>query len=75
MIKELKNKILKVWYRWRVKSSMVHRYRSEYEMNQILEEWITKRIFDGQQGRREELIKMQKRVEETKLFLDFLIGL
>ena len=75
MIKELKNKILTIWYRWRVKSSMIQRYRSEYEMNQILEDWITKRIFDGQQGRREELIKMQKRVEETKLFLNFLLKL
>jgi len=64
--------ILTKYYRWKAKRSLLKTYRFEIEIDKILEKWITKRILEGQQGRRKELIEKQNRIKETKLFIDFL---
>ena len=51
---------------------MIKRYEMQGITNKILEQWITQRILDGQEGRRNELIQKQKEIEETKLFIAFL---
>jgi hypothetical protein len=65
-------KLLQKLYYWWVKIKLAHRYRSDLENSKILEEWITKRIIEGQKGRREELQKMQARISELKRFIKHL---
>ena len=51
---------------------MIRQYKTQDIANRILEQWITQRILDGQEGRREELIQKQKQIKETELFIEFL---
>jgi hypothetical protein len=37
-----------------------------------MESWVTKRILEGQNGRRQELIDLQQKIKETELFINFL---
>lgn len=75
MFEKIKNLIPR-FFEWRARKKMVRAIIKRYEMqgitNKILEQWITQRILDGQEGRRNELIQKQKEIEETKLFIAFL---
>lgn len=41
-------------------------------METVLESWITKRILDGQTGRRQELLKKQASIKEIEAILEWL---
>jgi len=43
-----------------------------FEVETMMEEWITKRIVEGQSGRREELKQKQARLIEVKEFIKYL---
>lgn len=72
MIKELLNNIR----RWIIRKKVIrdlkkhNRYMLEQEM--ILEAWVTKRILDGQVGRREELLHKQNSIKEIEAILEWL---
>ena len=55
-----------------IKLKLIRRYRKQIKIEEIMEQWITKRILDGQEGRRNELIESQGKVEELKLFIEFI---
>ena len=59
-------------YKRKVRRGMIRKYKAELEMACIMERWITKRILEGQQGRRQELIDMQARIKETEALILFL---
>lgn len=65
-------KLIKKYNYWKAKRGLLERYRNEIEVRSIMEQWITKRILEGQEGRRDELIKMQQSVKEAELMVDFL---
>ena len=56
----------------RVFKELVERYKYQIETNRVLEQWITQRILDGQQGRRQELNRKQAEIKEMEDFLEFL---
>lgn len=47
----------------------------DYEVELVLEQWIIKRILDGQVARRPELAEKQQRLKEIKLFIDYFTNL
>ena len=57
---------------WKVKKNLLNSYKYNIEVDRIMETWITKRILEGQQGRRNELIQMQNQIAERELFIDFI---
>lgn len=65
---KIKNKIA----RTKAIKSLLEKYKYEIEIEKVMEEWITKRILEGQKGRREELTKKRSRVKELELFINFL---
>lgn len=64
--------LIKKYNYWKTKRGLLERYRNEREVRSIMEQWITKRILEGQEGRRDELVKMQQSVKEAELMVDFL---
>ena len=61
----------KVYRWWAIKKTIRH-YSYLREVEIIMESWITKRVIDGQKGRRDELVETQKKIEETDLFINYL---
>lgn len=47
-------------------------YLKRLEIELLMEDWITKRIMEGQTGRRDELVKKQAEIQELKLFIDYI---
>jgi len=78
MIKKALN-ILEQFKNWRIKrkviKNLIRRYKMDYEVELVLEQWIIKRILDGQVARRPELAEKQQRLKEIKLFIDYFTNL
>jgi predicted component of type VI protein secretion system len=55
----------------RIKRDQLEHYKDQYELNLQLEQWISKRIRDGNVDRRKELSEMQAKIKEIKLFLNY----
>lgn len=55
----------------KIKKGLIRRYKYDYEVELLLEEWITKRILDGQIARRPELAEKQQRIKEIKMFIEY----
>ena len=72
MIKEFYNNLIRRFNRWKVLRGLRKHNIYMLEMETVLEAWMTKRILDGQIGRREELIKKQKSIKEVEAFLEWL---
>jgi len=72
MIKELLNNLIRRHYKKRALKELRGHNRHMLEMETLLESWISKRILDGQTGRREELIKKQQGLREIEAFLEWL---
>lgn len=51
---------------------MIHTKRKDLAVFRMLETYLTKVIIEGQQQRRPELADIQKRIEETEKFIEFL---
>ncbi len=60
--------------RRRIKKVLLKRYLHDYEVELILEQWIIKRILDGQTARRKELAEKQARIKEMEMFINYLRG-
>ncbi len=71
-IKELYKNLIRSWNKWKVKRNLIKHNRYMLEMDTMLEAWITKRILDGQTGRRQELLKKQSSLKEIELILEWL---
>jgi len=63
-------------YKFRLKRKVLKRmilhYQDRFEQALILEQWIIKRILDGQTERRKELAEKQAEIKETIAFIKFL---
>lgn len=66
------DKIFKKIRRKRVIWDMKRGYLKRLEIELLMEDWITKRIMEGQTGRRDELVKKQAEIQELKLFIDYI---
>jgi len=79
MIKFLKNIIGKIidwiYFRhWKLKTLI--QYKGIITHDTAMEIWISQNILQREQGfRREELIDRQKKIKETKMFLEFIKNL
>mgnify|MGYP001580030900 CR=1 FL=1 len=71
MIKLL-NKLKNLYYYWKVKRGITDQAWKKLKETEISERWVTKRILDGQQGRRAELVDLQAAISELKAYLEFL---
>jgi hypothetical protein len=56
----------------KVIKSLVKEFHRRREENKLLQDYITKRIIDGQEHRRNELVEKQAEEKEIELFLEFL---
>ena len=72
IIQELYKNTIRWINKRRVIRDLIKHNRYMLEMETILESWITKRILDGQTGRREELIKKQASIKEIEAILEWL---
>lgn len=69
---KLKNIIKKPdFLKWRVKRSLIKRYKYLLKVNEIMEAYITKRIVDGQTERRKELVSKTQEIEEMKVMINY----
>lgn len=64
--------ILQKYRFWRAKRNLLKKYLYMLEVERMMEEWITKRIVEGQSGRREELKQKRAQIRETKEFINYL---
>ena len=64
MIKKLFNK----WFKYR----FLLRKEEDLFILEILEAYLTDIVLEGNEGRREELAEMQRKIEEHKKFIDFI---
>ncbi len=55
----------------KVRKSLIKKYLYDLEVELCLEQWIIKRILDGQTERRKELAEKQARIKEIRLFIDY----
>jgi hypothetical protein len=53
-------------------NDLLKKYKYVLEVDHIMESWITKRILEGQQGRRNELLEKQQAIKEQELFIEYL---
>ncbi len=67
MLKQIKNIKKKLAIR-----RMLKQYDNMLVVELIMEDWITKRILDGQRNRRKELVEKQDRIKEMNLFIEYL---
>lgn len=58
----------------KIKKVLIKRYIHDYEVELVLEQWIIKRIMDGQTARRKELAEKQSRIKEMEMFINFMQG-
>ena len=72
MIKEFYSNLIKWWNKKKVLRGLRKHNHYMLEMETVLDAWMTKRILDGQVGRREELILKQKSIKEVEAFLEWL---
>ena len=72
IFKNLIQKIRQKFFVWRIKKGLIKNYDRMLEVDKILEAWITKRILEGQQNRRNELLEKQQKIGEMTKFLEFL---
>lgn len=70
-LKELLEKIQVYFRKIKVRKAVIKRYSDDLELEYLMEEWITKRINDGQIERRKELSDKQARIEELKKFIKY----
>ncbi len=74
-MKKIKNLIRNLeikWLNWRARRNLYKNYKQRLEIEKIMEDWITKRIIEGQTQRREELLRKQAEINELSLFIDYL---
>lgn len=64
--------LIQRFFIWRTKKALIKNYDKMLEVDKILEAWITQRILEGQQGRRNELLEKQQKIGEMTKFLEFL---
>ena len=74
-IKELLKEKLEQFRTKRIKrkvwKSLVQRYEEQLQTELMLEQWIIRRIRDGQVTRRKELGEKQQAIKEIQLFINF----
>lgn len=71
------NTIKTIYYRWRAKLNLIHRYEYLNEVNKILEEYLTEKILQGGSTEflnkaRQDLVKQQSEIKENVNFISFL---
>ena len=71
-LSETKEKFLQWRSHKKAMRILIKRYRNVNETNKILEQWIMKRILDGQNGRKEELANKRLEIEEAQLMVEFI---
>ena len=74
LLEKIQNKIgeIRSWFRKiKVKRHLLRKYKYDYQLNLLLEQWIIKRILDGQVERRKELSEMQAKIKEMGLFINY----
>jgi len=64
-------KIRRHFTRRTVLKKLIKYYEEQYETELLMEEWIIKRILDGQKERRKELQEKQAKIKEIEQYLDF----
>lgn len=73
--KRLKRRVLygkRTIFGKRKEDGLIKRYEYNYQTEQILEQWIIKRIVEGNTNRRKELAEKQAKIKEMKDFIDYL---
>lgn len=70
-------KLKKLYYRWKARTTLIHRYEYLNEVNDILEKYITQKILEGGSQEfltkgRQDLISKQSEIRETTKMIDFL---
>ena len=68
----MRKKLLEKYYYYKAKRYLLKTYRFDRETTSIMEKWVTKRILEGQQGRKDELKELRGRLKEIELFIDYL---
>lgn len=75
-IKEFVSKKINEIRKYIVRKKAIGKLRKEYyyvrEVEELMSDWITKRILDGQEGRRKELVEKQSKIQELDLFINYL---
>jgi len=65
-------KLLNLWRHKKVLRNLIKRYEEQFELEIILEQWIIKRVLDGNVSRRKELVEKQSAIKEIKTFINWL---
>ena len=65
-------KLLNLWRHKRVLRNLIKKYEEQFDLEIILEQWIIKRILDGNVSRRKELVEKQSAIKEIKSFINWL---
>jgi hypothetical protein len=65
-------KLIDKFYKKLVKHKLLSKKREDLAIFEILSAYITEAVLSGNEGRREELAEMQKKITEFQKFIEFL---
>lgn len=71
-LKKLFNDIVVSYYKGKVKRKLLGDKQEDLAVFGILENYLIKEVMDGKVERREELVEIQKKIEEFEKFIKFI---
>lgn len=71
-MKNIKNRLINLFFEKLGKHRLLCKKRIDVAIFEILEAYLTEKVVGGEEQRREELVAMQKKIDETKLFIKFI---
>ena len=71
-IKEIVSKVLQSYYKRKMRIKILLGMYAQVEENRLSQEYLTKRILEGQVNRREELLNKQREEKEIISIMNFI---
>jgi len=70
-IASVKRRLVNLFFEKIGKHKLLWRKRTDVVIFEILEAYLTEKVLNGDEKRREELVIMQRKIDETKAFIEF----
>jgi len=69
----LKENLIRKYYKFKSRRKLISHYRYQLEVEEMMRDWISQSIVERkQEGRRDELVGKESRIQEIKLLLNYL---
>jgi len=70
-ISSVKRRLVNLFFEKLGKHKLLWKKRTDVAIFELLEAYLTEKVLKGEEKRRQELVTMQRKIDETKAFIDF----